>query len=297
MYLLLKSTPLAISAALASSIVGPRLIDQATFSAGVNSVAIYATVIGPDEALERRLTVKDFEIRDNGKLKDITLFQAGQLPITVALLLDDSPSMRPSKPTTVAAASAFVRRLTPPDRATIGVFSRTVRIEGDLTSDRAELLDRLRLVVPPMAGTSLWDAANAGLAVLEGEGGRRVLLMLTDGDDNSSEISPTEIVGRVAREGVMIYGIGLRGGDGRLNTVFRDLARNSGGWFFELKNADKLDLTFQRVADELHSQYLLGFSPEVLDGSVHRLEVKVKRGGMTVRARKSYLALPSQGMR
>ena len=72
----------------------------------------------------------------------------------------------------------------------------------------------------------------------------------------------------------------------------KKLAEETGGGFFELKKTDELGSTFTRVAQELHSQYVLGFSPEKLDGKVHKLEVRVKRPGMTARARKSYVAAP-----
>lgn len=265
---------------------------QTTFSTQVNTVANYVTVVGVEGSLEPALTAKDFEVRDDGQLRSISLFQAGRLPINIAVLLDDSPSMQASKASTQAAAIAFIRRLTPQDRATVGVFSRTVTITGALTGDADELLGRLRTSSPVMAGTALWDAVNAGLATLEGESGRRVVLVLSDGDDNSSDATAVEMAAQAAREGVMVYAVGIRGGEGRLSSALRDLARDTGGGYFELKAKDDLASTFQRVADELHSQYLLGFTLPTLDGKSHRLEVKVKRSGLTARARKTYVATP-----
>ncbi len=269
---------------------------QATFRAGVNTVAVYVTVVSENGALVPDLSAKDFEIRDDGKQRAITSFEAGSLPITIVVLLDDSPSMRASQPTTQAAAAAFVRRLTAQDRATVGVFSRTVRLEGELTNDQDELLARLRVSSPLMAGTALWDAVNAGMSALGDEGGRRVVLVLTDGDDNSSERDASAIATEAAREGVMIYAIGIRGAERRLSKGLRDLARETGGWFLELKAGDNLTSAFQRVADELHNQYLIGFSLGTLDGKVHRLEVKVKRSGVTAQARKNYVASPIGGV-
>ena len=73
----------------------------------------------------------------------------------------------------------------------------------------------------------------------------------------------------------------------------RSVAEETGGGYFELTKKDDLGPTFTRVAQELHSQYVLGFSPESLDGKVHKLDVKVKRAGLTVRGRKSYVAAPA----
>jgi Ca-activated chloride channel family protein len=290
-----ENTPPRVVCALLLAMLlrAPFAHGQATFGAGVNTVGTYVTVVGDGGTLVTRLTAKDFEIRDDGQPRSITLFEAGLLPITIVVLLDDSPSMRAAQPSTLSAATAFVRRLTPQDRATVGVFSRTVRLEGNLTSDQDELLNRLQLTSPLMAGTALWDAVNAGMTALEGEGGRRVVLLLTDGDDNSSETDASAMAARAEREGIMIYAIGIRGAERRLSKGLRDLARNTGGWFFELKGGDNLTSTFQRVADELHNQYLLGFSLGVLDGKAHRLEVRVKGPGLRARARKSYVASPT----
>lgn len=263
---------------------------QATFSSGIDTVATYVTVVGQGGALEGGLSVKDFEIRDDGQPRPITQFESGSLPITMVVLLDDSPSLRASLPVTQAAATALIQRLQRGDRALIGVFSRTVRLNGNLTGNQDELLEQLNSSMPLMAGTALWDAVSAGLSALEDEGGRRVILLLTDGDDNSSQADAAAIATRATREGVMIYAVGIRGAERRLSKGLKDLALETGGWFFELKPSDNLVSTFQRVADELRNQYLLGFSPAVLDGKVHRLDVNVKRHGLTARARKSYVA-------
>jgi Ca-activated chloride channel family protein len=99
----------------------------------------------------------------------------------------------------------------------------------------------------------------------------------------------------------MIYGVGLESdyfdGTRRVRTRpdrgLKNLAEETGGGFFDLKKKDELGPTFTRIAHELHSQYVLGFSPPAQDGRVHKLEVKVKRPGMTARGRKSYVAAPA----
>jgi Ca-activated chloride channel family protein len=152
---------------------------------------------------------------------------------------------------------------------------------------------RLDTESPLVAGTAVWDSINAGLAVLEEERGRRVVLVLTDGDDNSSEVDAAALASRARRDGIMVYAIGIRGGDGRLSKGLRELALQTGGSFVELKGGDNLRAALQRVADELHNQYLLGFSLDALDGREHRLEVRAKRRGVTVRARRNYVASPA----
>jgi len=268
---------------------------QVTFKAGVYTVATYVTVVGSGGEIVRNLSVDDFEVLDDGKPQRITLFQAGSLPVTIAVLLDDSPSLRAAKDRTESAVSEFVRRLLPGDRACVGTFNRTVNLDTRLTGDTTELLDRLHAStsLPLRAGTVLWDAIGAGMSALEQEGGRRVVLVLTDGDDNSSETTASDVETRAARDGPMIYAIGVRGADERLSNSLRNIAGATGGAYFELKPKDNVGSTFRRVADELHMQYLVGFSPAGLDGKTHRLEVRVKRPRMTARARRSYVASPA----
>lgn len=275
-------------------VVARAACGQATFSTGINTVAIYVTVVGDGGALERGLTQNDFEIRDDGKLRNVTQFASGSLPITMVVLIDDSASMRASRPITQAAATALIQRLEPADRAMVGVFSRTVTLNGHLTANRDELLEQLHASLPLMSGTALWDAVNAGVSALKEEMGRRVVLLLTDGDDNSSQTDSSTTAARAVREGVMVYGVGIRNAEQRLSKGLKDLTLETGGWFFELKPSDSFLATFQRVGDELRSQYLLGFSPAVLDGKVHQLTVAVKRKGFTARARRSYIAAKSE---
>ena len=124
------------------------------------------------------------------------------------------------------------------------------------------------------------------------------MLVFTDGDDNSSKKSSGSVMERARLEEVMIYSIGLENeyfnGQQKVRSSpdrnLRKLSEETGGGFFLLKKKDELGPTFTRVAQELHSQYVLGFSPELLDGKVHKLEVRLKRPGLVPRARKSYVA-------
>jgi Ca-activated chloride channel family protein len=129
-----------------------------------------------------------------------------------------------------------------------------------------------------------------------------VVLVFTDGDDTSSRVGRGTVMDRARAEEVMIYAIGLQSEyfDGarvvrtRPDSGLRRLADESGGGYFELKQTSDLGPTFTRVAQELHSQYVLGFEAQQLDGKVHKLTVKMKQVGMTARARRSYVASAAQ---
>jgi Ca-activated chloride channel family protein len=170
-------------------------------------------------------------------------------------------------------------------------------LSGPFTSDRDALIGSLGSLDYGNP-TRLYDAIAAGLDQLKHVTGRRVILVFTDGDDTSSRVHFGSILTHAREEETMIYAIGLENSyfDGqRLVRSSPDrhlgsLAEETGGGYFELKKTSDLGATFTRVAEELHSQYVIGFTPSELDGKIHKLEIKVTRPGMKVRARKSYVA-------
>lgn len=272
---------------------------QATFKSGARTVSVFTTVTDSQGRLVPELTREDFEILDNEKPQTITIFDDRVQPITVVVMLDTSASMTANLDLLKAAASQFLIRLLPADKARVGAFNDKIQISARFTSDRDDLvgeLDSLDFGNP----TRLYDAIEVSLDALRNIEGRRVVLVFTDGDDTASDIGLGKIVERARAEDVMIYSIGLQSeyfnGQRRVRTRpdrgLRRLADETGGGYFELEKTDDLGPTFTRVAQELHSQYLLGFSPAVLDGKVHKLELRVRRTGMQARARKTYLASP-----
>jgi Ca-activated chloride channel family protein len=144
----------------------------------------------------------------------------------------------------------------------------------------------------------LWDAVGASLDELKAVDGRKVILIFTDGDDTESRLRLGTVMDRARAEEVMIYAIGLESiyfnGQQRVRTKpdggLRKIADETGGGYFELTKASELAPTFTKVAQELHSQYVIGFTPTMLDNKVHKLAVKMKQAGMTAQARRSYLA-------
>ena len=163
------------------------------------------------------------------------------------------------------------------------------------TNDRDELVRILRDDIQYGNPTALWDATDVGMEALKDIEGRRVVLVFTDGADNWSRLDQGDILARARNEEFLIYAIGLRSrmrGQGvtRPDAGLRKVAEETGGGYFELTRADELNSTFTRVAAELHSQYVLGFTPLAVDGKVHKLEVRINRPGLVARARKSYVA-------
>src|SRR5690606_1575853 len=194
-------------------------------------------------------------------------------------------------------AEQFVLRLLPDDRARVGSFSDKIRISPTFTGNRDDLVRYLHNDIQFGNPTFLWDAIDDSMSALAQQTGRRVVLVFTDGeDDRSQRRSFRDVLTRAQQENYMIDGVGLRhvfmGRTTRPDRNLRRLATDTGGGYFELQRTDDLNATFTRVADELHRQYVLGFTPETLDGTAHKLEVRVKVPDMNVRARQSYLASP-----
>lgn len=270
--------------------LAPPIGAQQTFRTGTDTVAIYATVTNAAGAIVTGLDQRDFVVEDNGRPRPITLFKRDVQPITLALLLDRSPSLFGSATRMQDAVVDFIGRLLPADRATLGFFSHVVTLKPELSSDKNALIRRLGDDAPFPAGTALWDAIEAGRTAVSAEPERRVVLVMTDAADNCSAADIEAVRRQIELDGTMIYGVGVRGREGLPTSEMRAITRATGGWYFELRPEADIAATMQRIADELHQQYVLGFTPAVLDGRVHRLTVKSTRPGVTVRARRSYVA-------
>ena len=271
---------------------------QPTFRSDTRTVALYATVTDAQKRLVPDLTQGDFEILDNDRPQSVDLFVNEVQPITVVVMLDTSASMTGNIKLLVQAAEQFLIRLLPKDKGMVGAFNDKIEFfPSHFTSDRDRLiasLNELDFGNP----TRLYDAVAASMDRLHKVDGRRVVLIFTDGDDTDSRENITSVLERARQDEVMIYAIGLRSDyfngsrqvRSKPDSGLKRLAEETGGGYFELDKSDELAPTFTRVAQELHSQYVLGFTPTTLDGKVHRLAVRAKRPGMQVRARRSYVA-------
>jgi Ca-activated chloride channel family protein len=284
------------------------------FRSSADVVPIYATVRSNSGALVPDLTREDFEIRDNGVRRDVVVFSREIVPITVAIMLDVSWSLEQSVLWTRDAGVAFVDNLLPDDRARIATFGQEIAFSPRLTSDKRYLYRVLDEEVWPGGEAPVWETLDRAMTSLAGEPGRRVLLAVTDGQDSVGRTMASarkrirgveglrKVRNRVLDEGFMVYAVGRRKPPAEVSMVFRfddglardlrELAEESGGGYRVVGPSVSAEEAMSQVAEELHHQYLLGFTPTTMDGKVHKLEVKTKRGGMSVQARKSYRAAP-----
>jgi VWFA-related protein len=238
------------------------------------------------------------------------------------MLLDRSGSMKPNLELEVRAADTFIRGMLKEDRLRIGNFGKDIVIEpDDFTSDRDALFKVLHGDLQRDGPTPLWNAIDRAIDKLLLEKSRRVVLALSDGVDEPLDFSGhaksmKDEMKRAEDNDVMIYAVGMEGlspmqsrggasgfaGRGivpprrneptmqKPDEGMAKIAAATGGGYFELTSPGDLLGKFDRVIDELHHQYALGFAPQKLDGKLHDLTVKVNKPGYTVRARKRFLA-------
>jgi Ca-activated chloride channel family protein len=281
-------------------------------------VRAFVTVTDRDGRLVTTLAKDDFELRDEGKPQPITLFDNTPQPIRLIVLLDVSGSMEGNLQLLRAGTEQLFRRLKKDDVVRVGTFGHEVVISPKFTNDLEELRRTLPTSIAPDAPTPLWRACDDALNAFKGEGegdARPVILVLSDGKDavpfsfRQRMVSQAEIIDRARKEDVMVYAIGMRsrsrqpmnpglGRGGLQAMVTADLpdpglavvAEQTGGGYTEIRYGQDLGAAFGAVADELHSQYLLGFAPPKRDGKVHEIDVRLAQKGMKPRARKSYVA-------
>jgi Ca-activated chloride channel homolog len=282
---------------------------QQTFRTGTQTVSAYATVVDASGQILTDLTRDDFIVFDNARSQPLTVFGNTRRPIHIVVMLDMSGSMLGHLTLLRNSAVQMFTRLLPDDRARVGNFGDRITVSPRFTNDVDDLVRALWMDLKPGGGTPLWGAVNVAMTALAHVEGRRVVLVLSDGRDTGAVGHPGEpgvtlndLIKRGQMEDFIVYAIGLASRmdpaaqvlagqvGGNPDPGLRELALMTGGGYFELTDADELGPTFARVADELHRQYLLGYRMPEHDGKVHRIDVRVKRPSVTVRARKSYVA-------
>lgn len=274
----------------------PANRQDARFRSQVSSVAIYATVLDRSGRLVTGLERGDFDVRASGRPVEISTFSNEPQPITAVLLLDVSYVLVPRFLQVRDSARAFVQALQPRDRARIGTVSNEIALSPWLSDDKALLAAIIdEELWPGGPAMPLWQGLDRAMDSLAGEPGRRVILVLgtggltRDGNLPGSHVTRGQLERRVSEEGFLVYGVRLRGrwaNDPHLGFF----ARESGGGYFELAADADPDAIFRRVVEELRLQYVIGFEPAERDGRVHRLDVRTRVPGLTVRARRSYVA-------
>ena len=278
------------------------------FRAGVDIVSLNVTVVDSTQRYITDLDEGEFMVFEDGVKQDISFFTRRQQPIALSLLLDSSASMEQHLPILQTAAGNFVRRLKSEDLAQIIDFDSRVEIRQGFTSNHPELE---AAIAKMQAGgsTSLHNAIYIALkelgkirAVNEEDVRRQALVVFSDGEDTSSLVSFDEVLDLAKRSETAIYTIALRGADVQTKGfreaefVMRTLAQETGGRAFFPGRIEDLNTVYSQIADELASQYTLGYTSKNTrrDGAWRRIVVQVSRPSITPRAKRGYYAPTSR---
>jgi len=233
------------------------------------------------------LTAADFELRDNGVLQTISAAEVSDAPLNAVLALDMSASTAGQRLVDLRAGSAaLVRGLRPHDRLGLTTFNHAVGSRVPLTEESAAVSAVLE-GLKPEGETAVLDGVFAALMTTLAEPGRSLVIVFTDGRDTASWLLPDEVVESARRSNAVVYAVAT--GSARDWTVLAELADATGGRRIDVETGADLHRQFERILQEFRSRYVLTYTPAgVSDTGFHKLSVRVRRGGVSVKSRPGY---------
>jgi Ca-activated chloride channel homolog len=276
------------------------------FRSGIDIVSLNVTVADRANRYVTDLEEGDFTVFENGVRQEITVFSRRQAPIAISLLLDSSASMEHKLPVLQRAATQFVHRLRTQDLAEVIDFDGRLAVRQAFTNDKADL-ERGILAMSAGGSTALYNAVYFALQSLrrvnvtsdaEEEPRRLAMIVFSDGEDTSSLQTFDDLLDATKRSDTAIFTIGLREERSRRagfpapDFVLRQLASETGGRAFFVNRVEELDEVYGQIADELSSQYSLGYvsnNPR-RDGAWRPIVVQVSKPDLTVRTKRGYFA-------
>jgi VWFA-related protein len=302
MPLLSRREILALLGAAAASAQSALKDDEVPiFKAGTQLVDLHVSVLDKGGKLITDIPEAAFKVYENGIEQPIKVFRREDVPVSLGIIIDNSGSMRDKRAKVAAASLLLVKDSNPQDEEFIVDFNDDAYLDQPLTSEIKKLeaaLDRL----DAKGGTAMRDAIGMSIDYVKDKGkkDKKVLLVITDGNDNTSNESLEQLVRKAQRSEVLVYCIGLLSEEEprearNAKRALRALAEASGGMDYYPKDLAEVERITPQVAHEIRNQYLLAYSPTntAFDGSYRKIEVKVKGyGNPTVRARSGYYATP-----
>jgi VWFA-related protein len=269
------------------------------FTADSRLVVVHSSVLDRNNKLVTNLPQSAFKVLENGVEQPLKLFRSEDVPVSLGIVIDNSGSMAPKKTRVAAAALNMVRASNPQDEVFIVNFNDDAYLDQSFTNDIKKLeeaLDQLQT----KGGTAMRDAVSMSIDYVKDKAkkDKKVLVIITDGNDNTSNINLEELVRKAQQSDVLIYSIGILGeetpGDVRkAKRALRDLANASGGMDYYPKDLEEVDKYTPEIAHEIRNQYTLAYSPTnpTLDGTFRKITVTVNAPGHpTVRSRNGYYA-------
>ena len=265
---------------------------QAFFNvAEVNRVVLWISATDKHGDYVTDLKREEFHVFEDDREQELIDFYVETRAINLAILIDTSGSMRDKIKEVHQAAGAFVDTLRDIDQALVIDFDDNVFLIQDLTSDRAALREAITST-EPIGATSLYDAIHAAYRKIGSIDGRKAAILLSDGEDTSSQFGFKRVLDEAKSNNTLLYAIGVGGGT-MDKGVLNEFAQVTGGKAFFVDHAEELSDVYQRIADELRNQYYLTYSTSnaAWDGHWIKIRVESDRPGVKIRARSGYFAV------
>lgn len=275
--------------------------DQPTFRTETRLVVLHASVVNKKGKLVMNLPESAFKVYENGAQQTLKIFRQEDVPVSMGIIVYNSGSMREKRATVETAALDLVKASNPQDEVFIVNFNDTPYLDAPLTNDMSKLQAALERI-DSRGGTAMRDAIQGSLDYLKknGKKDKKVLIVVTDGNDNSSTETLEKLVDecKESRSQVLIYAIGLLGDEEprdakKAKRALDVLTESSGGLAYYPKDLAEVDRICLEVAHEIRNQYTLAYTPlnDKLDGTFRQVKVTVDAPGHpTVRTRTGYYA-------
>ena len=280
----------------------------AVFRADTRVVDLHVTVIDRNGHLVTNLPREAFTVYENGVMQQVRSFKREDTPVSMGLIVDNSGSMRDKRAKVEAAALTLVKDSNPSDEVFVVNFNEEAYKDlpngKDFTNNIKEMEEALTRI-DSRGGAAMRDAIRLSIDHLKEKAhkDKKVLVVVTDGNDNASLVSLEKLVKAAQQSGVLIYSVGLlseeeRGEAKRAEKALDTLAEVSGGETFFPKDVSEVERIAHQVARNIRNQYSIVYTPanQSMDGTFRQIKVSVKGpGGLTVRTRNGYYATPDQG--
>jgi Ca-activated chloride channel family protein len=293
-------------------------LPRAQFKSSTLLVNLVATVVDAKGRAVPNLTRDDFILEEDGQPQTIAhLMPSADLPVSIGVVLDTSVSMESKIRTAQRAVDRFLSMIHQDDEIFLMTFARRASLIADFTSDRKTLTNALMTGVNVSGGTSLYDSLYQALQkVKQGRNGKKVVLLVTDGEDTTSLTRFDKALQNIREADMLVYSVGIRGAPvfdmaadpmsgaprpaaSNNNTsvdmtVLNRFGEASGGRAWEISEAAfgrNMDAVLETIAAELRSQYSIGYypSPPAKDGKWHSVRIRMKNPGYVARGRKEYV--------
>ena len=270
------------------------------FRAESRLVVLHATVLDKNSHFVTNLTQSAFKVYENNVEQAVKVFSREDVPVSVGIIIDNSGSMRDKRERVNAAALAFVKASNPRDEVFIVNFNDEAFLDQDFTNNQDLLQDALKKV-DQRGGTAFYDALSMSVDHLteKAKKDKKVLLLVTDGEDNASQMTLEKMLRKAHESEAAIFTVGLlnqeeRRAARRTQRALSSLAEATGGAAFFPRDAGEVDEIAHRIALDIRNQYILGYTPtnEVQDGSFRQVKVVLvgNARNYSVRTRTGYYA-------